>query len=931
MTSANSENSEDTSPKEEKPKLREELVALRKEIKALKDEITKEEEKVEKKPQKPVIRKVLKCYKETGISKDIDVRKETGIIKDLDVRKETDIIKDLDVRKMVITSDNKYLITCSEIQLLKKPRVCVWSLDKILQKLEREEDILKGKIEAVDEVKILESEDGKREEAGNWLLCVDALITKLNDKDIWIVCVGSIKGDVYIWAGDIDEKSKEWNLTPTCYHKYSEGYRIQKSIFDIKIIEQEIPDDQDKDKKKKLFKIYFSSNTIGVYTKDRTMENHIKQFCLIPLGQGINFKIRDGIKFKFQERKEWILSFDIYNGKNKKFLITGSNDNKIYRWNLENGNFEDEVGHHENGITCVKISKDGSKVASGCLDNVIKVWDLNNKECLLEKYEHTKEIVSIVFQQDSKYLISASKDSKIKVWNIADKVLVRSIDLDKELKIYDEIKRQKKRLRRQQEDKEKDVEQKVKLKKSSPGLDFLRQVLLSPTDQYIFAIKKNKILILRNYGRIWHFYQQLKYIEDKFPKLYKKIYGPNLKQIAKTLDENEDSLGKLYNEIKKRLKTPHVYNKEGQKVEESPDEYNLRILGSIFVPSFVKFEPDEESQKLYIDSVRTNYNSYWYGATKIFQEIPDLKWKFKLFLTTDIGVHIKNANFIEISNFTRNFKKSTKPFIILKNRTQSQVRFLMVLDRIQTTFIPLLKAVILDVEDDRGDKDTLIFTDFKLSRKREETLKKKNGKKNKRNIEDKEGFPLNILKKPYKSIKDAEPYRKKFKKFLPIQFYYSHCIFKLDERYSVKASATIKVRKITIEMTKSLNPFKSKKKIKGDAELYEAFRNNFHSPPTPDVNIKIGKGPIAAGSKILDKYLAGLIGLDFLFTIISVLVLYRDVFLEKYLSDLLGATLLGLNIFVSALFVVVLIWILVNPVKDSYARRKLGRPGIVKN
>lgn len=96
MTSANSEKSEDTSQIEEETTLRAEMVALRKEIKALKNEITKEKEEVKENPQKLVIRKVLKCYRDTGISKD------------------------LDVRRMVITSDRKYLITCSEIQLGKK-------------------------------------------------------------------------------------------------------------------------------------------------------------------------------------------------------------------------------------------------------------------------------------------------------------------------------------------------------------------------------------------------------------------------------------------------------------------------------------------------------------------------------------------------------------------------------------------------------------------------------------------------------------------------------------------------------------------------------------------------------------------------------------------------------------------------------------------
>ncbi|MFX1487669.1 MAG: WD40 repeat domain-containing protein [Promethearchaeota archaeon] len=897
MDLINSEKTEETILKKEDEYLTE-LKALRKEVNALRDEIKKEKGVTQERRQKPIIRKVLKCYR--AFSKDRDQN------------------KDLDVRRMVITPDDKYLITCSEIQLGETPRVCVWSLDKILQKIEKEEDILKGTLKAEDVSEREEGKNGFKKDMGNWLLCIDALTAKVNEKEIWIVCTGSIEGDIYIWAGDIDEKTKEWKIDHSFCHRFSERTQIQKAIFDIKILQNKVEDSQDENIIKDGFKIYYSSNTIGVYSKDKTERNFIKELLLIPQGkEAINFRVDSGIIFS--EEEEWILTFEIFDNDNKSFLVTGSNDNNIYKWNLKTGERESLVGKHENGITCVKISNDGKKVASGCLDNDIKVWDLDDGRCILEKYEHTKQIVSIAFQEDDKYLITASKDNIIKVWNIADKVMVRNIDLNTEIEDYNKIKQHKNNLK-QQGDQNQNTKPELKMKKYGPGLDYLRQILLSPKDQYIFAIKKNKILVLRNYGRIWHFSQQLKHLEENYPQLYKKIYGPNLNQIARNLKENEKSFKEIYSEITRRL-------------EESNNTYNLQILGPIFIPSFVKYEDNEDNQKIYIDSVRANYESYWYSATKMIHEIPDLQWTFKLFLTTDIENPIKKANYIEVTNFFEtNSKKKDRPFIILNDRTQSQVRFLMVLDNVPTTFIPLLKSVILDIEDDRGDKDKLIFTDFKLSRRRigKQLEEKKKKKKVKKETDD---FPLNILKKPYKSLKDAGPYKEVYKSddTFPDRFYYSHCIFKLDERYSVKASATVKVRKITVELTESLNPFESKKKVEGDIDLFEAFRNNFHSPPTPSVNIKIGKGFISAGGKILDKYLAGLVTLDFLFTIISVLILYRDVFINEYLKDPVGTSLFILNICVSALFIVVLIWILVNPFKDFMTRRRLGRPGIVTN
>ncbi|MFW9864678.1 MAG: hypothetical protein ACFFEN_01140 [Candidatus Thorarchaeota archaeon] len=852
----------------------------------------KKKVKIEEKAQKPVIRQVLKCYRETGLSKD------------------------LDVRSMVITPNGEYLIICSELEEGEIPRVCVWSIDKILQKVGKEEFILEGSIRAEER-----GEGVGEVKKTNWLLCVDALTTEINNKEIWIVCAGSINGEIYVWIGDVDEKQKEWNLKPKFYQKFSEESKTQKAIFDIKILPDKLADKLDGNLKEG-FRIFFSANTIGIYSKDKTGENFIGELHLIPSSeQPIQ---RDS---NLSTKGEWILTFDLYNGKDQKFLISGSNDNNIYKFDLDNDRKESVIGSHENGITCVKIFKDGTKVASGCLDNVVRVWDIEKRKKIFEKFDHTKEIVSLVVQDDDKYLFSASKDNTIKVWNITDKVLVRNINLDDEIDIYNEIKLQKK-------SKEKEHQmnhEELKLKDYGLGLDFLRQILLSPRDQYIFAIKKNKVLILRNYGRIWHFYQQLKLLELKHKDLYKKIYGPNLKQIVKTLDEDEESLKKIYTEIKTRLKDPI----EG---------YNPRKLGALFVPSFIKFEGVDKDQRIYIDSVRTNYESYWFSTTKMFHEVPHLQWKFKLFLTTDIEKPIEYARFIEITNFNSfsNRKNEQEPFIILRDRTQSQLRFLMVLDRVPTTFIPLLKAVNLDIEDDRGDKDKLIFTDFKLSIKpkaeQSEKKKQKDKKENNEKENDQRYVPLYILKKPYKSIKDkhSEPYEKAYnntKEGIPDKFYYSDCIFKLNERYSVEDYAKIKIRKISVELTESLNPLESRKEVKGDIELFEAFRNNFHSPPNPHAIIKIGKGSWSRGGKILDKYLAGLVMLDFLFTIISVLILYKDIFEEpgRFIEPI-WIILLSLNAFVSVLFITVFILILIKkPIKTVLARRRLGTGGIKTN
>ena len=47
----------------------------------------------------------------------------------------------------------------------------------------------------------------------NWLLCIDAITTEINGIPKWIVCAGSIHGDIYVWCGDIDKRRNTLTIT----------------------------------------------------------------------------------------------------------------------------------------------------------------------------------------------------------------------------------------------------------------------------------------------------------------------------------------------------------------------------------------------------------------------------------------------------------------------------------------------------------------------------------------------------------------------------------------------------------------------------------------------------------------------------------------------------------------------------------------------
>ena len=74
----------------------------------------------------------------------------------------------------------------------------------------------------------------------------------------------------------------------------------------------------------------------------------------------------------------------------------------------------------DNGINCVAISPDGSKIVSGSQDTNIRVWDASTGvEMLpLPLRGHNNAIESVAFSPDGSKIISGSyHDSNIRVWD----------------------------------------------------------------------------------------------------------------------------------------------------------------------------------------------------------------------------------------------------------------------------------------------------------------------------------------------------------------------------------------------------------------------------------------------------------------------------------------------------------------------------------
>ena len=114
--------------------------------------------------------------------------------------------------------------------------------------------------------------------------------------------------------------------------------------------------------------------------------------------------------------RDWVSTIALMD--NSQYLLTGSRDNTIRKWDLSRLSQVAYYGAHTGDVTCIKISKDNRLMATGSMDKTIRLWhlDMNKDETVLEG--HSGSINSVSFVRRDKYLVSASRDNTYRVWNI---------------------------------------------------------------------------------------------------------------------------------------------------------------------------------------------------------------------------------------------------------------------------------------------------------------------------------------------------------------------------------------------------------------------------------------------------------------------------------------------------------------------------------
>jgi WD40 repeat protein len=99
-------------------------------------------------------------------------------------------------------------------------------------------------------------------------------------------------------------------------------------------------------------------------------------------------------------------------------MITGSVDQTLVLWDLQDGVSLKKMKGHRNWVRTVAVSKDGKLIASGDADGKLIVWHGDTGESLIQVAEvHASSIRSLDFSPDGAVLASGSVDTTTELWS----------------------------------------------------------------------------------------------------------------------------------------------------------------------------------------------------------------------------------------------------------------------------------------------------------------------------------------------------------------------------------------------------------------------------------------------------------------------------------------------------------------------------------
>ena len=97
-------------------------------------------------------------------------------------------------------------------------------------------------------------------------------------------------------------------------------------------------------------------------------------------------------------------------------MLSGSLDETLILWNLEDGEQIRQFTGHEGAVQTAAIYPDGHRAISGGDDDTVIVWNLDTGEVIRRRTDHTGNVLSIALGMGGHTAFSGSADGTMILW-----------------------------------------------------------------------------------------------------------------------------------------------------------------------------------------------------------------------------------------------------------------------------------------------------------------------------------------------------------------------------------------------------------------------------------------------------------------------------------------------------------------------------------
>jgi len=109
-------------------------------------------------------------------------------------------------------------------------------------------------------------------------------------------------------------------------------------------------------------------------------------------------------------------------------LFTGSQDNNIMIWDLNNLQYIGTLPGHRGFVKCMAAALSRKVLCSGSQDKTIKVWSLETFSSVKTLTGHTSDVNALTILEGADVFVSGSEDRTIKVWAINSLTLLANLE-----------------------------------------------------------------------------------------------------------------------------------------------------------------------------------------------------------------------------------------------------------------------------------------------------------------------------------------------------------------------------------------------------------------------------------------------------------------------------------------------------------------------